>query len=77
MGGGHVKTLPDRRIDGAPAVGVASRRTASGGDELVELSYRVVHADAIYSVASTTLLRDRRANERALETVLDGWRWTR
>jgi hypothetical protein len=77
MGGEKVKTLPDRQIDGDPAVGVASRRTASGGDETVERSYRVVHADAIYSVASTVLVRDANKGERALETVLDGWRWTR
>lgn len=76
-GGREVRILPDRRLDGAIAVGVVSRHAGNGGGELVERNYRVVYADAIYSIASTVPAPDAKAGERAVDTVLDAWRWTR
>ncbi|MDQ3587794.1 MAG: hypothetical protein M3350_04260 [Actinomycetota bacterium] len=74
QGGRGADGLPDREIDGEPAIGVAYSRRAPRA-KLTQRTYAVVQGRHLYTIASTTPQKSTVDGEKVLETVLDGWRW--
>ena len=76
QGGKDVEELSDREIDDEPAIGVTYSRTTPQA-KLTQRIYAVVHRGNLYTVAATTPEKSTVDGEKALETVLDAWRWVK
>jgi len=73
QGARQLRRLPERLIDGEPAVGVRFRATASNRTQTTRRTYAVRHRGFVYTIASTA--PGRSAREQPLAVVLDNWRW--